>query len=168
MRQLHRHSFFTWQLAARGIDLMAGRDQSLLRSGRLGEVMRAEVATVGLETDLEQMKALFRERHLPIFVVDEDGKLYGPIAFEDLADAAFRTDPAPATARDLVHRIPMVLVPEDDLETALRSCETNREEHLPVVEDRDGLKVIGEVRYQDLVLAYNRALLAARAAERGG
>ena len=28
-------------------------------------------------------------------------------------------------------------------------------------------KVIGEVRYQDLVLADNRALLAARAAERG-
>ena len=29
------------------------------------------------------------------------------------------------------------------------------------------MRVIGEVRYQDLVLAYDRALLAARAAERG-
>jgi hypothetical protein len=36
-----------------------------------------------------------------------------------------------------------------------------------VVDNRKDLKVIGEVRYQDLVLAYNRALLAARAAERG-
>jgi chloride channel protein, CIC family len=168
MRQLHGHSFFTWQLATRGIDLAAGRDQGLLRSEKLASVMRREVVTVGLETDLERLKALFRHRHLPIFVVDEQGQLYGSIAFEDLADAAFQLQPAaPASARDLVRRLPIALVPQDDLETALRLCETHQEEHLPVVDDRQTRKVIGEVRYQDLVLAYNRALLAARAAERG-
>jgi hypothetical protein len=60
-------------------------------------------------------------------------------------------------ARDLVHRIPVVLVPEDDLETALHLCEANQEEHMPVVDNPEGLHVIGEVRYQDLVLAYSRA-----------
>ncbi len=73
----------------------------------------------------------------------------------------------PPAARDLVHRIPEALLPDDDLECALALCEVNREEHLPVVDNRRDQKVIGEVRYQDLVLAYNRALLAARAAERG-
>jgi CBS domain-containing protein len=66
-----------------------------------------------------------------------------------------------------VHRTPVVLVPQDDLETALRLCEMNDEEHMPVVDNGRDMRVIGEVRYQDLVLAYNRALLAARAAERG-
>jgi CIC family chloride channel protein len=167
-RQLHWHSYFTWQLAQQGIDLLARRDQGLLRSATLAEVMRPEVVTVPLDADLERLKALFRHRHLPIFVVDDQGRLYGSIAFEDLADAAF----APAkkhlpTARDLVHRIPVALVPEDDLETALRLCEMNQEEHMPVVDNGRDMHVIGEVRYQDLVLAYNRALLAARAAERG-
>jgi chloride channel protein, CIC family len=167
-RLLHRPSFFIWQLAARGIDLTAGRELALLRAGRLEEVMRREVATVGPDATLEDLKGLFRQRHLPIFVVDEGGRLFGSIAFEDLADAAFEAGPAPtATAGDLVRRIPEGLVPEDDLETALRLCETRQEEHLPVVDNRRDLKVIGEVRYQDLVLAYNRALLAARAAERG-
>jgi CIC family chloride channel protein len=167
-RQLHGHSFFTWQLAQEGIDLLARRDRSLLRTARLAEVMRREVVTVPLEADLERLKALFRHRHLPIFVVDENGRLYGSIAFEDLADAAFgpEQDTTP-TARDLVHRIPVALVPEDDLETALHLCEANQEEHMPVVDNANDLQVIGEVRYQDLVLAYNRALLAARAAERG-
>jgi CBS domain-containing protein len=130
--------------------------------------MRRQVATVGLDADLEQLKAIFRHRHLPIFVVDAEGKLYGSIEFDDLADAAF--DPAPdaaRTARDLVHRTPVVLVPDDDLETALRLCEMNDEEHMPVVDNGRDLHVIGEARYQDLVLAYNRALLAVRAAERG-
>jgi CIC family chloride channel protein len=130
--------------------------------------MPRQVATVGLEADLEQLKALFLHRHLPIFVIDDDGKLHGSIEFDDLADAAF--DPKqeqPPSARDLVHRTPVALVPEDDLETALRLCEMNDEEHMPVVDNAVDMRVIGEVRYQDLVLAYNRALLAARAAERG-
>jgi Mg/Co/Ni transporter MgtE len=66
-----------------------------------------------------------------------------------------------------VHRTPIALTPDDDLETALRLCEMNDEEHMPVVDDGATLHVIGEVRYQDLVLAYNRALLAARAEECG-
>ena len=167
-RQVHWHSFFTWQLAQRGIDLEARRDHSLLRARRLVEVLRREVVTVGLDADLEQLKAAFRQRHLPIFVVDEQQRLYGSIAFEDLADAAFEPDLAePVTARDLVHRTPVALVPQDNLETALRLCEANRDEHVPVVNNGTDRKVIGEVRHSDLVLAYNQALLEARAAERG-
>jgi CIC family chloride channel protein len=167
-RQVHWHSFFTWQLAQRGIDLQARRDRGLLRARRLREVLRREVVTVGLEADLEQLKAAFRERHLPIFVVDEQERLYGSIAFEDLADAAFAPErTGPVTARDLVHRTPVALVPQDNLETALRLCEANREEHMPVVDNGTDRRVIGEVRHSDLVLAYNQALLEARAAERG-
>jgi CIC family chloride channel protein len=167
-RQVHWHSFFTWQLAQRGIDLQARRDDSLLRARRLSEILRREVVTVGLDADLEQLKAAFRHRHLPIFVVDEQQRLYGSIAFEDLADAAFEPNrTAPVSARDLVHRTPVALVPQDNLETALRLCEANCEEHLPVVNNGTERKVIGEVRRSDLVLAYNQALLEARAAERG-
>jgi CIC family chloride channel protein len=167
-RQIHWHSYFTWQLARRGIDLQTRRDQGLLRATHISAVVRREVATVGLDADLAQLKSLFLHRHLPIFVVDDDGKLYGSIEFDDLADAAFDPEQAePPTARDLVHRTPVALVPEDDLETGLRLCEMNKEEHMPVVDNGQDMRVIGEVRYQDLVLAYNRALLAARAAERG-
>jgi CBS domain-containing protein len=131
-------------------------------------VLRREVVTVGLDADLEQLKTAFRHRHLPIFVVDEQQRLYGSIAFDDLADAAFDPDRAHSvTARDLVHRTPVALVPQDNLETALRLCEAHREEHMPVVNNGTDRKVIGEVRHSDLVQAYNRALLEARAAERG-
>ena len=167
-RQLHWHSYFTWQLARRGVDLEARRDRQLLRATRLAEVMRREVVTVPLDAGLDRLKALFRHRHLPVFVVDERGRLQGSITFEDFAAAVF--DPGqepPPVARDLIQRSPEALVQDDDLERAMALCETNREEHLPVVDNRQDLRVIGEVRYQDLVLAYNRALLAARAAERG-
>lgn len=166
--QIWPYSFFTWQLARRGIQL-GRRDAAVLRATRVESVLRRQVVRVGLAATLDELKALFVQRHLPIFAVDDDGRLVGAIHFEDLADAAF--DPERSgetiTARDLVHRIPIALTPEDDLETALRLAELNDEEHMPVVDNADDMKVIGEVRRADLILAYNRALLQARRAERG-
>ena len=167
-RQLHWHSFFTGQLAARGIDLQGRHDHGLMASRTVAEVMRPEVVTVGLDADLDHLKAVFLHRHLPIFVVDEQGHLFGSIHFEDLADAAFAQDQeTPLTARDLAHRLPVALTADEDLETALRLCEANHEEHMPVVKDKTSLAVIAEVRLVDLLLARNRALIEARVAERG-
>ena len=167
-RQLHWHSFFSWQLLRRGIDLYRRHDQRLLASRKVAEVMRSEVLTVDLDADLAYLKSMFLHRHLPIFVVDEERHLVGTIHFEDLADAAFEPNQEkPPTARDLVHRLPSALTPDDDLETALRICEANHEEHMPVVKDADNMEVIAEVRLTDLFLAQNQALLEARELERG-
>lgn len=167
-RQLHWHSFFSWQLMRRGIDLDARQDQELLASRTVLEVMRSEVVTVGLDTSLDQLKSEFLHRHLPIFVVDEEGRLVGSIHFEDLADAAFEPDTtAQKSARDLVHRLPTALTPEDDLEKALRICEAEHEDHMPVVNNEQSMQVVAEVRLTDLILAQNRALMEVRAQERG-
>ena len=167
-RQLHWHSFFSWQLLRRGINLYERHDQQVLARRSVSEVMRSEVVTVGLGADLDHLKSMFLHRHLPIFVVDEDGRLVGTIHFEDLADAAFEPDQEKApTARDLVHRLPVALTPEDDLEKALRVCEANHEEHMPVVRDEVSKQVVAEVRLSDLFLAQNQALLEARALEQG-
>jgi len=166
--QLHWHSFFSLQLLRRGIDLYARHDQLVLANRTVAEVMRPEVVTVGLDADLDHLKSMFLHRHLPIFVVDYKRHLVGTIHFEDLADAAFEPDPEKMPiASDLVHRLPVALTPEDDLEKALRVCEANHEEHMPVVKDNDSMEVIAEVRLTDLFLAQNQALLEARELERG-
>jgi CIC family chloride channel protein len=167
-RQLHWHSFFSWQLQRRGIDLYGRHDQQVLAQRTVSEVMRREVVTVGLDASLDYLKSMFLHRHLPIFVVDGEGRLVGTIHFEDLADAAFEPDQDKAlTAGDLVHRLPIALTPDDDLEKALRVCEANHEEHMPVVRDEASMQVIAEVRLTDLFLAQNQALLEARAIEQG-
>lgn len=167
-RQFHWHSFFSWQLLQRGIDLYARPDQRLLACRKVGEVMRPEVVTVHLDADLDHLKSMFLHRHLPIFVVDDERRLVGTIHFEDLADAAFETDQEkPPTARDLMYRLPATLTPDDDLEKALRVCEANHEEHMPVVKDMESRQVVAEVRLTDLFLAQNQALLEARTLERG-
>jgi len=166
-RQLRWPSYFAWQLAQRGINLQGGREQALLRSRRVAAITRRQVVTVGPAATLEELKALFMHRHLPIFVVDEQRRLLGSIDFEQLDEALETGAGAEPSAGDLMRKLPVALTPEDDLETALRLCEMNDEEHMPVVDNSQDLHVVGEVRHADLVLAYNRALLEARAVERG-
>ena len=60
-----------------------------------------------------------------------------------------------------------VLEPGENLASALERCRATAIEHIPVVDSRDSRKVLGEVRQSDLIRAYNRALLDARAQERG-
>jgi chloride channel protein, CIC family len=147
--------------------LVALSELNLLRATRVRDIMRPDVVVVRLDTDLEELKHRFTASHAPIFVLD-DGRLYGTIAFEDLADAAF--DPnlkEPVAARDLARRLPVALLPWEDLERALGIAESTQEEHLPVVDRRDGGRIIGVVQRADLIQAYNRALLRARAVERG-
>jgi chloride channel protein, CIC family len=108
-RQLRWPSYFTWQLAERGINLQGGREQALLRSRRVAGIMRRRVATIGPAATLEELKALFMHRHLPIFVVDEQGRLVGSIDFEHLEEGLEAAVGARPTARDLMRRLPVAL-----------------------------------------------------------
>ena len=44
---------------------------------------------------------------------------------------------------------------------------THDEDYLPVVDDTEQRRVVGVLHHKDLLLAHNRALLEARAEERG-
>ncbi len=164
-RQLFGYSFFTWQLAWRGVKIEGHREMNLLRTRKVREVMRTDHLVMHAETCLFDMRTQFHENHAPIFVVDDDDKLVGSISFEDLADAALSMDVNKVTAKEILHPVAVALTPDDDLATAFSRCQVQHEEHIPVVESRQTLKVIGDVRMRDLVQAYNRALLDSRAAD---
>ena len=168
-QQLFGHSYFTRQLAERGISVTGHRELGLLRSTRVCDVMRPGAVVAPPNAGLEELKRLFVNSHAPIFVLDEAGRLCGSIAVEDLADAAFapQQPETPVLARDLARRLPAALLPWEDLERALGVAESTREDRLPVIDSREGGRVIGEVRRADLIRAYNHALLRARAIERG-
>lgn len=161
-------SYFHWQLAERGLTIDDSREQGILRQRRVADVLRQDVITVPTTTDLDELKRRFRLSHAPIFVVDEAGRLKGTISIDDLADAAFAGDPPEGiTAAKLARSSPVVLRAADDLATAYGRCRVHEEEHVPVVEDGDSQRILGEVRFSDLLRAYNQALLEARAIEHG-
>lgn len=167
-RTLYGPSFFHWQLRQRGIDIDGGRELALMQARRVSGVMRADHVTMPSEATLEEIKACFRQHHRPIFVLGPDQKFTGTIEFEDLADAAFdKTTKADITASQIARKITVMLTPEEDLARAFAECQNQQLDHIPVVRCHESREVIGEVRYTDLMRAYNDALLRARAIEQG-
>ena len=168
-QQVFGHSFFTWQLTCRGLDLKDGRSQTLLQSIRVAAVMKPDFSAVSPSALMIEVRdALQKSRYAEIFVVDDEGSLHGTITLPDLFDSAFDTElDAVINAEDVVRHNPPVLTPEDTLDDALSVMDAADEEHIAVVHDKSSMIVAGFVHKLDVVTAYNQAVLKARAEEQG-
>lgn len=168
-RQIFKHSFFSWQLARRGLDVKGGREQNLLRAIRIESVMKSEYETVDPQASMDDVRHALQESYYgEIFVVDAMGILQGTITLHDLGDAAFDTsNDSRLKAQDVARRNPPTLAPEDTLDRAIKLMDSVHEEHIAVVTDRYVMRVVGFVHQLDVMSAYNRAVLESRAEEQG-
>ena len=167
--QVEKHSFFTWQLARRGISVKGGRDIGRLRNICVRDVMSDDYR--GIASDAPMASVRVNLQNAPrgeLFVVDDAGGLCGVITFADLHEAAFDTShDSEMTAADVLRNRPPMLEIDDDLETAARAYEGSGESTIAVVESRESRRLVGVAHEHSVVLAYHRALDQARAEERG-
>ena len=167
--QTRGHSYFTWQLARRGIAVKGGQDVGLLRTIKARDLITKDFETVAPETPIATVRErLQRARWGELFVIDAGGRLSGVITFSDLHDAAFDTSlDATLVADDVARKHPTVLLADDDLESALGAYGASGEVNLPVVEDRETMRLVGVAPQHEALLAYQRALDQPRAEARG-
>ena len=163
-RAIHGRTFFTAQLERRGLDLKGGFESGLLRAGRVGDVMQRSVETVSPGVALAELRnRLQRSLTGELFVVGDDGHLIGTITLADLSETAF--DPELdhlINAGDVARRHPPVLVPDDNLERAMKLMGDCGEHLIAVVHDSESLHFEGAVEERSVIAAYNRALLESR------
>ena len=101
-------------------------------------------------------------------MVDGAGILHGTITFADLhASASDTSRDHLLVAKQVARRHPPVLEAESDLEGALKLFGDSGEPHIGVVDSLDTMRLAGVVHERDVMVAYNRTLLQARAEERG-
>jgi len=163
-------SMYVMKLEHRGINLKAGRELGLMKSIPIADLMRTQFATVRPGAGLGQVvDALRGAPYGMVFVTDENDALFGIITVTDLAPVAdsVAQPGLPVIAADVANSKPLVLEADDNPHRALRLMEISPWSHLPVVRDKASMRLVGVVDIHDLVLAYHRALLQARAEERG-
>lgn len=167
-QQFYARSFFYRQLERSGVDVHKVHEQALLRSMRVDEVMRTDYVTVGPDANVNEVRARLQDApYGELFVVDGDDRLHGVLTYAELDAAVSKADNDSLTASDMARPSPTVLLAGDDLDRALGVMRMEREEHVPVVADLEGLTVVGFVHERDVMHAYNRTLLEERAEERG-
>lgn len=168
-RQFHGGSFFSWQLERRGHDLRDGLEMALLRNLQVRSVLSSAGELVTLGVGLPDIRSMLQKSEAgELFVVDDNGVLFGTITLADMSEFAF--DPELdqlITASDVARRHPPVLAATDDLETAMQIMRESGEECIAVVEMRDNMMFMGCVREGRVMSAYNRALIETRREERG-
>jgi len=163
-RYVHGDSFFDWQLHARGVRIEGAREQRLLQSIQVSDIMRKDYVTVEPAAHLPEIRRkLIASLHGTVFVVDDGNVLVGAVNLSDLSDTAFDTSlDMLLNAQDVAHVHPIALDAADDLGKAFRLMESEDEDHVPVVEDHDSMVLVGILHQRDVMHAHSRAIFSAR------
>ena len=158
---LSRESIYTLVLKARGITIQGGRDVDILDSVLVEEVMARNIHTIVCSMSLVDLSELFSQTHSHGFIMlDNEGKLGGIVTITDLDRAIAQNMSRSTTAIDIgtawEHLV--TAYPDETIGEALGRMGVRGFGRLPVVSRADPRHVIGLVRRQDIVRAYNIAL----------
>jgi CIC family chloride channel protein len=157
-------SIYTLKLTRRGVRLRYGRDTDVLELVRVERAMTTDISTVTPSTPLKEVSRLFRETDRQAFpVLDEQGSLCAIVSLTDLTHAKDLPDDAVVDA--VMTRQLVTAYPDETLDAVLRKMGPRDLSRLPVVSRDDPRRLLGVVRRNDVVRAYNLALARRRREE---
>ncbi len=155
--RLHKESIYTLKLVRKGIRLNRGRDVDVLEGVRVDEVMVRDPATVPESLPVRVLGTEFlRTGRHGFAVVDGGGTLLGVVSLQDYRDAA-GTDGEVSdglTVGEIATREIVTAFPDEPVGTALRRMAPRDLSRLPVVSREDPRHLVGMVRRNDIVRAY--------------
>ncbi len=154
--RLHPESIYTLKLARRGIRFQRGRDIDVLEGVRVEEIMVRNPRTVRPETPVETLVTRFIATGMHGFpVVDANGRLQGIVSLRDYRQALNRHKTLEGkTVGDIMQRAPIIAYPDETVSQALRRMAPRDISRLPVVSREDPRQLVGLIRRNDIVRAY--------------
>jgi len=160
-RNLFEYSIYTIKLASRGIFLKGGKDLAVLKSIRTYEVMDRNYETIRPWTHLKDIvHKIETSRESYFMMVDDDNSLKGIISFQDLRGVLTTSGLQDLIiAEDIAHTDMVTVTPNDDLESVRNKFALQDMQLLPVVEPMSNNRIIGVVRYSDMMTIYNKRLI---------
>jgi len=160
--RIHKESVYTLKLVRRGIHLFRGRDQDVMASVRVEEVMDRNPVTVTPDIPAATLASLFLQTNCHGFpVIDEHGDLWGIVSLEDYRRAiGSGGTPSPdLLVRDIATRSVVVAYPDDTLRMVLQRMAPRDISRLPVVARDNPRKLIGVIKRNDIVHAYELGMV---------
>jgi len=166
-QRLGRESIYTLKLIRRGIDLGSTLAKDVMQMITVSEAMNPHLEVAKADWPLERLAQEFaRTRHHGFPVLDGDGRLFGVVSVNELEQAMGRAGSDKLTVADIAVRRPVVAYPDEPLASALRRMAVRDFGRLPVVSREDPSRLVGILRRQDILRAYNQALLRRAEAKR--
>lgn len=136
------------------------RNVDLLEGILIKDVMETEFDTVSVTMTLPDLTREFeRTHHHGFIVVDDEGKLFGVITLGDLEAAMLSEHFETQTVRGIATTDGVAVgYPDEPMSSALWRIGRLHIGRLPVVDRADNRKLVGVIRRQDVVSAYEQAI----------
>jgi len=154
--RLMKESIYTLKLSRRGIRIQRGRDVDVMESVQVHEVMVSEPISVTVDLPITILAEKFIETGRHGFpVLDNQGQLYGVVSLEDYRTAVSDgAEKGNLTVGEIATRNIISVYPDETVGSALRRMAPRDISRLPVVSRENPRHLVGMVRRNDIVRAY--------------
>ena len=155
--RLMKDSIYTLKLSRRGIRIQRGRDVDVMESVHVHEVMVKEPVIVSTDLPITVLAEKFIETGRHGFpVLDKQGQLFGVVSLEDYRNAVSdgQEGTGSLTVGEIATRDIISVYPDETVGSALRRMAPRDISRLPVVSREDPRHLLGMVRRNDIVRAY--------------
>lgn len=161
-RHFKKDSIDTIDLADRGIDLHAGKEQNLLQTISVRDAMNPHPEVLAENMTLRQFSAYVgKTRHTSFPLVNGEGMLAGIVTLQDFLGVAFEEGLEDLVIlKDLATTDVITVTADGNLSDALERIGYRDVEYIPVVGAGNDKKIIGVLSRHDIFAAYNRAIMA--------
>ena len=163
--RLVRYSIYTMKLARRGVVLKSGREENVLASISVVEIMQKKFITIPLNAKIDKIfKIMVEHVGFVIFpVVDEQGNLFGTINLQDIREFIFDNEYKELgnliVAMDLAQNNFVTVSENETLLQVFQKFNAQDDEQILVVSKRDSNKVVGYISKDIANLYYQKKLL---------
>ncbi len=165
VKYLYGYSIYETKLLRRGVNLVRGHEVNILRTLKVRDTMIPRVEALHDSTPLLEILVHAERNPYPFFVVlNDQDELSGVLSLWDLRHVMQFTQELAylVVAEELKTREVVTITPDDNLATARTLLEEHNFSYLPVVLPPDRKKVVGLLKLDDILNAYQQKLVKER------
>jgi len=160
-RVLKEDSIYTLKLKRKGIGLNHGREEIIMKSFSVGDVMKTNAPVIKETTTLDDIIKIFIENKEPYYyVIDARKQFQGYLSTHELKSVLHEENLNDLViAKDLIYHNKKFVTLKNNLAQCMDIFSKVEYEHLPVLENTESIKLVGSISRADIIDLYNREIL---------
>ncbi|MBD3287717.1 CBS domain-containing protein [candidate division KSB1 bacterium] len=160
-RKLYDDSIYTLKLKRRGISLNQGREEIIMKSFTVGDVMKPDAPVIQESTSFNDIIKIFMKNQEPYYyVIDKNRQLLGVLSTHVIKSVLHDENLQNLViARDLMEGPVGMVSIQNNLAESMNIFSRVEFEHLPVVKGNGSTKLVGSISRRDILELYNREIL---------
>ena len=159
---LYNDSIDTVDFTRDGIDIHEGRETAIMKSVKVGKAITENVNFISETANINQLLEMFRDtsNHFYFPVINHKGLMVGVVSMQDVKTVLMDTEARECQLVGAIcSRKVIMLTPDDNLYDAIQLFDLKGIDEIPVVESFEEPWVLGMLKRQDVINAYNHEMI---------